>query len=315
MSTNSPQPTTPTEQPGGFFSTNNTAPFSPPPSSVSSSLANSTLPHPRARPLRLGSSKESGFINYVDRGILNVNRRFTKKFSGGEGGDGGVEKDGCGGKENGVGGGKDKEVKGYVSFREVGRDLEGLVDVVWVSGTRMSTLYTNNHSIGEVGKTCANYILLCSASLQIPYLLSLALITTNFLPAFPPVPRTMFRLLRKLDFAFASLLQGRDVDTGDSLPGFENGAGRVSTTEKVRMKGLVERTRVTVVEVMRDGEAEEEEEEEQETENEEMDDLDVNDWFEVQGMDRWEMEIARVYDRTLVELGETMAGEGGSGGL
>ncbi|KAI9719251.1 MAG: hypothetical protein M1812_003581 [Candelaria pacifica] len=292
MSTLPSQPTIPSNEPGGFI-TNPTTPFSPPPSSVASSFANTTLPHPRAHPLRLGSSKESGFINYVDKGILNVNRRYTKKFSeeGGETGsaDGGVD--------GGKGGGTSKETKGYESFREVGRDLESLVDVVWVSGT---------------------------PSLQIPYLLSLALLTTSYLPAFPPAPRTMFRLLRKVDFAFASLLQGRDIDTGDSLSGFEGGSARVSTTEKVRIKGLVERTRVSVVEVMRNGEIEEEEEEDgtaAETGGEETEDMDLDEGFEALGADRWEMEIARVYDRTLVELGETMGGEavggggGGGGGL
>ncbi|KAI9754636.1 MAG: hypothetical protein M1835_000874 [Candelina submexicana] len=284
MSTSSPPPSAHIAQPGGFLP-NLTTPFSPPPSSVASSFASTTLPRTRTQPLRLGSSKESGFINYVDKGILNVNRRYTKKFSE-EGGD----SDGRRGADGGVDG--VKEVKGYESFREAGRDLERLVDIIWVSGT---------------------------PSLQIPYLLSLALLTTSYLPAFQPAPRTMFRLLRKLDFAFASLLQGRDIDTGDALPGFEGGSGKVSTTEKVRIKGLVERTRVSVVEVMREGEIEEEEDEDTdtagETGDEMLEDMDVDEGFEAQGAEKWDMEIARVYDRTLVELGETMGADTETAGL
>jgi len=133
----------------------------------------------------------------------------------------------------------------------------------------------------------------------------------------------MFRLLGKLDIAFASLLQGHNVETGDALPGFETGR-RVSGTEKVRIKSLVERTRVAVVEVMSSGEMEEDEEEGTAEEDSELEDgmvvemeTDTEDeqsrydkklQDEVEDVGGWDMEVAKVYDRTVVELGDTIGG-------
>src|ERR1700761_184162 len=88
-----------------------------------------------------------------------------------------------------------------------------------------------------------------AASLQVPYLLTLASLVTQYLPSFPAAPRATFKLLSKLDLAFASLLQGRHVETGEALPGFERGKV-VSGTEKVRMKSLVDQTRMTVIHVI-----------------------------------------------------------------
>ncbi|KAI9848297.1 MAG: hypothetical protein M1837_000561 [Sclerophora amabilis] len=244
---------------------------SPPASSVTSpSLTASALPHPRAQPLKAGSAKETSFIQYVDRGILDVTRRYAKKFSGEESESGGV--------------------RGYERFGEVAGDVDRLVDLVWVSGT---------------------------PSLQTPYLLSLALLLTSYLPSFPPAPKPMFRSLHKLDFAFSSLLQGRNVDSGESLPGFESGRA-VTMTEKVRIKSLVERTRVLVVDLMRNADEMEEEVEENTTGDDEDDDEDddegvstgVRDEVDMDEADKWNMEIARVYDRTVVELGDTLGGNG-----
>lgn len=78
------------------------------------------------------------------------------------------------------------------------------------------------------------------------------MLTADFLPHFHNTTRSTqstFRLISKLDYAFASLLTGHDSSTGESLPGFE--AGRlIATTDKVRLKGIVERTRLTVVRVL-----------------------------------------------------------------
>jgi hypothetical protein len=52
------------------------------------------------------------------------------------------------------------------------------------------------------------------ANLQVPYLLNLAVLTTEFLPLFPASERSTqatFRLLWKLDEAFSSLLTGHDL--------------------------------------------------------------------------------------------------------
>lgn len=181
------------------------------------------------------------------------------------------------------------DVPGYTSFAEAAKDLNEVANVTWVSGT---------------------------PSLQIPYLISLSLLTNTIIPAFPPAPRPLFRLLGKLDYVFASMIQQRDLDTGDPLPGFSKRRG-VSDTEKVRIKSLVERTRICVVDVMSRGEFEEDDmptptqEESAQSDIEgdlildEPADLDVDDDAED---DNWDMMVARVYDKTLVELGDTMEG-------
>ncbi|MCJ1301168.1 hypothetical protein MMC08_003967, partial [Hypocenomyce scalaris] len=107
----------PSPEPGGFFH-----PILPsPPASLTTagSVPASSLPQPRARPLKPGSSKESSFIDYVDRKLLDISRRYEKRFNAG------ME-----GSRMPKG-----ERMGYESFGEVGRDLEGVLDVVWVSGT------------------------------------------------------------------------------------------------------------------------------------------------------------------------------------
>lgn len=266
------------DQAGGFFhGPPPTGLLSPPHSTASLSTAGSTLPSPRSSPLRSGSAKELAFRNYVDKHINSIQRKYAMKFSGEDN-----EADEMGGgvaaanTRTSTRAGHASHVEaGYESFREVARDIEKVVEIVWVSGT---------------------------PGLQIPYLLTLALLTVNYIPGFPAVPRTMFRLLDKLDSAFASLIQGKDIETGETLPGFLNRKG-MSGTEKVRIKSLVERTRVMVVEVMSKGEYDVDIEEGQ-TEDEEDDD----DMLDYDAGTDFDMEVARVYDKTLVELGDTLEG-------
>ncbi|KAH6649179.1 hypothetical protein BKA67DRAFT_539170 [Truncatella angustata] len=109
------------------------------------------------------------------------------------------------------------QVSAYGTFDEVCMDLEEVVDVLWFSGT---------------------------PSLQVPYLLNVALAITEYLPAFPPAPRPTFALLKKLDHCFSSLLQGRDIRSGETLPGFELGMSKGMTrTDMVRIRSLADETR------------------------------------------------------------------------
>jgi hypothetical protein len=103
-------------KPGGFIP--QTLP-SPAPNHASSSSTASNLPHPRSHPLRAGSAKEDAARRYVEGRLLHISRRYTKKFQPPE--------------EN-----EKDDVKGYVSISEVAKDLGEIVDVVWLSGTRMS---------------------------------------------------------------------------------------------------------------------------------------------------------------------------------
>ncbi|KAK8187590.1 hypothetical protein HDK77DRAFT_512678 [Phyllosticta capitalensis] len=247
-------------------------PTTPPASSVaSSSTVGSSLPRPRSKPLKTGGSKESAFIRYVDERLRQAQRRFAKR-----------------GSETAVQG----DVTGYGSFGEASRELVALVEVVWVSGT---------------------------PSLQIAYLLTIADLVNTFVEGFDaPSPKALFRLLAKLDHAFASLLQGRDVETGEELPGFDGTARRVNATEKVRIWSMVQRTRHTVVGVMaryEPGGAESEDEDEESKAEESGDelelDLDVDEEFgpaEQEGA--WDLHVAKVYDRTVVELGDALTNAG-----
>lgn len=259
-------------QPGGFI-------LSPPPSSVASSRSNAqnSLPHPRDSPLRPGGSKESAFIRYVDQRILHIQRRFAKRTTPSLTGEE-PEKDAAAVWDS---------VKGYTSMREAFQEVGELVDVIWISGT---------------------------PSLQIPYLINIALLLTTIIPAMPTTPKPLFRLLDKLDHAFASLLQGRDVDTGAMLPGLDGGRG-VSGTEKVRLRSLVERTRRCVMEALKSSEmdleyAASDKDDQIETEDEEAGDgelvLEGDDFDITDAEESWEMQIARVYDRTLVDLGDSL---------
>ncbi|KAF2853506.1 hypothetical protein T440DRAFT_487408 [Plenodomus tracheiphilus IPT5] len=174
---------------------------------MASSQHPSPLPQSRRHPLKPGGQKESELIRYLDQGVNRIQKRVDNRVTNRK-------------IEPAIG-----EPVGYGAFWEVARDLEGLVDVVWVSG---------------------------SPNLQIPYLLNMAVLTVEFLPLFGSSSRSThatFRLLSKLDFAFSSLLTGQDFANGETLPGFEHGRS-VSTTDKVRLKGVVDRTRLTVVRVL-----------------------------------------------------------------
>ncbi|UKZ76741.1 hypothetical protein TrVFT333_004451 [Trichoderma virens FT-333] len=136
-------------------------------------------------------------------------------------------------------------VVGFKSFGEVCRELDEIVNVLWKSGT---------------------------PSLQIPFLLKLASDFTQYVRSFPPSSKASFDLLHKLDHCFASLLSGQDIETSETLPGFENGlrAG-MTTTDMVRCRSLVEQTRVLMVEVMSSGEQEEEDDDEDDDDDEDGD--------------------------------------------
>lgn len=65
--------------------------------------------------------KETALINHIDKEILKVSRRHAKKFSSAIG------------KQDEP---EDKNERGYESFKEVVKDIEPIIDVIWISGTR-----------------------------------------------------------------------------------------------------------------------------------------------------------------------------------
>ena len=82
------------------------------------------LPQARSTPLRPGSSRESNFIDYVDRQLLAISRRYEKRsnFNLEDSSD------------------SDADGRGYRSFEEMAYELNAIIDVVWVSGTRKITI-------------------------------------------------------------------------------------------------------------------------------------------------------------------------------
>ena len=80
----------------------------------------STLPEQRAHPLVSGSMKETRVINHIDDSILAINRRHAKKFSSSY-----EDLD------------RPASDRGYEGFGELAKDVETIVDLLWVTGTRM----------------------------------------------------------------------------------------------------------------------------------------------------------------------------------
>ncbi|KFY56869.1 hypothetical protein V496_06615, partial [Pseudogymnoascus sp. VKM F-4515 (FW-2607)] len=172
--------------------------------------------------------------------------------------------------------------RGYERMGDVCGDLGEVVDVLWRSGT---------------------------PSLQIPYLFNIALAVSTYLPSFPAAPGATFGLLRKMDHALASLLVGKDVGTGEALPGLEEEGSGMSRTDMVRCKSIVEQTRVVVVEVMgREGEVEDEGGLAAETEDDMTDGGDAQmDWDEDEDESALhDMDVAKVYENTIVRLDEAL---------
>jgi hypothetical protein len=154
------------------------------------------------------------------------------------------------------------------------------------------------------------------ASLQVPYLLNIAGEFNTYVVAFPPSPTATFSVLRKLDHCFASLLIGEDIESHEPLPGFENGLkSGLRTTDMVRCKSIVEQARVLIVDVMHkepdvdevasgDGD---QTAEETESGLEGHSRLGRAGWDEDE--ERLYMDVARVYENTLVRLGERLGSE------
>ena len=108
------------QYPGGFL--HSILPFPPPSTPTSASTAISVLPPQRAHPLTPGSSKERSFIEYVDRRLVDISGRYENRHN-------------VGTLED-----EDRTTKatGYESFEKLAVDLESVIDVIWVSGTRKS---------------------------------------------------------------------------------------------------------------------------------------------------------------------------------
>ena len=109
-------------EPGGFF--HPSLPSPPASSYRSGSIEPSQLPPTRARPLKPGSAKESGVIYYLDDKLLAISRRYEKR----------IEENAHDGERLRTEGAS----RGYTAFGAIARDLEAVIDVVWVTASRMT---------------------------------------------------------------------------------------------------------------------------------------------------------------------------------
>jgi Subunit 11 of the general transcription factor TFIIH len=157
-----------------------------------------------------------------------------------------------------------------------------------------------------------------AASLQIPYLISLAGLVNSYLPDYPFSPHSTFRLLKKLDSIFASLLLGEDTETGGPISGFDSRRQVISMTEKVRIKSIAEMGRVALVEARdRDDGGFIEGNDSMDLDTTSADDDDDDDLAEVLAAEvygasagQWEMEVARIYAKTIQLLGDEFGKSG-----
>ncbi|KAJ2898325.1 meiotic recombination dmc1 [Zalerion maritima] len=96
------------------------------------------------------------------------------------------------------------------------------------------------HSLDEI----VNFLwTTATPAIEVPYMLSVADEFIKYAKDFPPSPGPTFQHLHKLDFCFASMLAGKNLNTNVPLPAKDF----LTATDMVRLKGIVERTRLEVV--------------------------------------------------------------------
>ncbi|RPA97534.1 hypothetical protein L873DRAFT_1809582 [Choiromyces venosus 120613-1] len=230
---------------------------SPTPSDASSVFSYRPLPHPRPSPLKPGSRPENSLIAFLDQELLQVSRKYAKKFNDG----------------------------GYTDSAEIADDLEKLVDLLWVSAT---------------------------PSLQTPYLLQIANSFNDYISSFSPRFKSTLRLLDKLDRCFHSLITGSSTDSYAPLSPALSGH-KMNMTERVRLKSVIERTRLHVVGlaegIMQAPDPPTEDVPDvgdRESKNAQVDAVDEDPEEEDEAL---EIELSRVYERSLAEIGETLKRE------
>jgi hypothetical protein len=99
-----------------------------PPRSVASLTSKANLPHPRTTPLKSGCAKESMFIRFLDENITRIQRRHALR----------------GNKQH-----QEGPNSGFTSFAQVAKELDTLLNLVWISGTRRFLFTKLFRSIGR----------------------------------------------------------------------------------------------------------------------------------------------------------------------
>lgn len=128
--------------PGGFLHPSLSSP--PASSHRSGSIEPSHLPQTRVHPLRSGSAKEGSVIYYLDDKLLAISRRYEKR----------IEESTKDGEQLRSEGGS----RGYQTFGQIAQDLEAVIDVVWVTASRMVTKSPREMFSNEVLQRHCRYL-------------------------------------------------------------------------------------------------------------------------------------------------------------
>ncbi|CAK7207404.1 hypothetical protein SEUCBS139899_010214 [Sporothrix eucalyptigena] len=310
-----PPQTSASPGPGGFFHASSSV-MSPTPSHASSVRSGSSalgLPHPRRQPLRPGSQKEDLVRRYVSERILQINRRFVKKY--------GITA-------------PDDAVIGYKSMGELCRDVDALLNNLWKSGTPSLQVQYLLNIASELITWMDGFAPSPRATLAIlrklDYCFASLLIGEDFethetLPGFETASPTSNRrvglsqtdMVRCRSVAEQSRIAVVDVfrrgppDPIDENPRSSrpNNArradreGTVDTEASTLQGGETEGERETTAEPTDDDDTTLADDTEEDFANEDDDDDDYNE--DVQ------MGVARVYENTLVKLGEVLGDQPG----
>ncbi|KAL0635876.1 hypothetical protein Q9L58_005119 [Maublancomyces gigas] len=205
---------------------------SPPP--TPSKISYHILPPPRSSgPLKPGSRPESNLITYLDDQLLQVSRRYAKKYHEG----------------------------GYATVEAVAEDLERLM---------------------------ANSF-------------------NDYLASFPPQLKSTLSLLDTFDRCFYTLITGSSVDPSTSLSS-EFSVSRMNMTEKVRLKSIIKRTRLHIVKLAEKSMSTPDLPTDTDGKDDDEMDIETGDETDVDGdnqeHEEWEIEVMKVYDRSLIQIGE-----------
>ena len=152
------------------------------------------------------------------------------------------------------------------------------------------------------------------ATLQTHYLLQIANSFNDYISSFPPQLKPTLQLIDKLDRCFYSLATGSAVDTSTPLPS-SLAAYRMNMTERVRVRSVIERTRLHVIKLAEgEGAAPDPPTESAPDIGDRGDEEGIaggasGDEDEEDENEALEIELSRVYDRSLTEIGESLKRE------
>lgn len=134
----------------------------------------------------------------------------------------------------------------------------------------------------------------------------------DYLASFPPDLKVTLRLLDTFDRCFYTLITGTSADPSTPLPPAFS-ISQMNMTEKVRLKSMIERTRLHVVKLLESGGGAPDPLTENAKffgERNEQTDIDTENETEDDGRGSYaddeelEIEVSKVYERCMVQLGE-----------